>query len=157
MEELRVPTVATAVRINYFDERELEGKIFLPAMAATHTGPTTPQDWMNKGTPFFPFLPAGAAKTLILNKRYVVVLTILQDPIGQHETTGVERKVALECGALQLQGAVMIDMPSEQSRLLDWINRPESFLALKEGDTVHLVQKNRITRLSEIVEEKRVD
>ena len=38
--ELRVPTVALAAEIRYFDERALNGRIFLPALAQNHGGPT---------------------------------------------------------------------------------------------------------------------
>ena len=158
MEELRVPTVPLPVVIRYFDERRLEGKVFLPSMAQTHTGPPRPEEWLNKGVQFFPFLPEGEKRAVILNKRYVVTLTIAApEQEGEGPQTGIERRIKVECGGLALEGSVLIDMPTEQSRLFDWINRPEKFLTIRQGDQIHLVQKSRITRLAEVMEEPRVD
>ncbi|HXI11652.1 MAG TPA: hypothetical protein VNM92_03290 [Thermoanaerobaculia bacterium] len=157
MEELRVPTLTLPVSISYFDEKKLKGEVFLPAMAATHEGPTRPEEWLNYGNPFFPFVPEGQSRAVILNKRYVIVLTVALDSFSAVGLTGVERRVSLECGSLSLSGAVLIDMPASQSRLADWINRPDRFLLLKGDSEVHLVQKSRITRLSEIREEQRVN
>jgi hypothetical protein len=61
--------------------------------------------------------------------------------------------VRVECGTLLFEGIVHIDMPDHLSRLQDWANRPEPFLAVIEGDRRHIVQKNRITFLSEIAED----
>ena len=101
---------------------------------------------------FFPCLEAGIIKPVILNKRYVIVLsaTKWEDETERLEEIGVARKVLVECGKLQLAGAVHINMPEEQSRLLDWVNRPEPFLLLREGQLWHIVQKSRITTLQEL-------
>lgn len=158
MEELRVPTVPLAVVIRYFDERRLEGKVFLPSMAQTHAGPPRAEEWLNKGVQFFPFVPKGEPRAVILNKRYVVMLTIAA-PKEQVEAlqAGTERRIKIECGGLALEGSILIDMPTEHSRLFDWINRPEKFLTIRQGDEIHLVQKSRITMLAELMEEPRVD
>ena len=44
-------------------------------------------------------------------------------------------------------------MPEANRRVLDYLNRPEAFLTLREGDRHHLVRKARITRVVEIREE----
>lgn len=147
---LRVPTRALEVDIHYFDERPMSGRIFLPATAQRHGGPMRPEEWMNQPALFFPFLPRDGAGTIILNKRYVVVLTL---PAGQSEQespwVGIRRGAAIECGSLKLTGIVLIDMPETQSRLLDFINQPTQFLTLLDGGKHHLVQKRRITSISE--------
>ena len=157
MDELRVPTLKLSVSIGYFDEERLKGDVFLPAMAANHDGPTRPEEWLNHENPFFPFVPDGESGAVILNKRYVIVLSVPLGAFSGVGLTGIERKVSLECGRLKMKGSVLIDMPASQSRLADWINRPDRFLVLRDETDVHLVQKSRITRLSEIREEKRVD
>ena len=61
----------------------------------------------------------------------------------------VHRQVALECGAMRLQGKVTLDMPTEKRRVLDFLNRSEPFLSLIDGDRQHLVRRAAITRVFE--------
>jgi len=152
MEQLRVPTVPFDVEIRYFDERPLIGRIFVPALAAHHDGPMRPEEFLNQSTLFFPFLPEEGTSAVMLNKRYVVVLTVVVVADDADEV-GLARDVMVECGTLRLRGRVHIDMPEHHSRLQDWANRPEPFLVVYEGDRRHIIQKNRITFLSEVREE----
>ena len=59
------------------------------------------------------------------------------------------KRVRVECGALRVEGDVLVDMPVNQSRILDVLNRPGAFLNVREGDRHHLVRKAGITRVSE--------
>ena len=151
MDEFRVPTLALEVELRYFDERPLVGKVFIPDQARQHEGPMRAEEWMNQATGFFPFVPDGERRARILNKRYVVVLTVDHD--GDEEEFGIPRRVVVECGTLRLEGIIYVEMPEHASRLLDWANRPEPFLVVHEGGKRHIVQKNRITLLSEVLED----
>jgi len=51
--------------------------------------------------------------------------------------------------ALRLSGDVLVDMPANNSRILDLLNRPGAFLNVREGERHHLVRKSGITRVSE--------
>jgi hypothetical protein len=139
---LRVPTVTLAAEIRYFDERPMRGQIYLPAAAQRHGGPMLPDEWMNQTTAFFPFQPdEGAA--IILNKRYVVVLTVGLESLPfamDDETAARPKRVAIRCGSLELTGHIFVAAPETQSRVHD-------------GDRRHLIQKNRITTITEIAED----
>lgn len=152
METLRVPMLPLAVELRYFDERLMKGQIFLPPQSNRHDGPMRPDEWLNQSTRFFPFLADGTLDPVILNKRYVVVLTATRwvDVAEEIEEIGVARKVLVECGKLRLAGIVNINLPEEQSRLLDWVNLPEAFLLVHEGPLWHIIQKNRITSFQEL-------
>ncbi|MGN6184410.1 MAG: hypothetical protein ACTHQM_12235 [Thermoanaerobaculia bacterium] len=150
MEHLRVPTVAFDVEIRYFDERPLRGRIFVPARAAHHDGPMRPEEFLNQSTLFIPFLEDDRDGVTLLNKRYIVVLTVKVP--DDHSEIGIARAVRVECGTLQLAGVVHIDMPEHLSRLQDWANQSDPFLVVYEGDRRHIIQKNRITFLSEVTE-----
>ena len=152
MEQLRVPTVSFDVEIRYFDERPLVGRIFVPARAALHDGPMRPEEFLNQTTLFFPFIAVGSDAVTFLNKRYIVVLTV-KTPLEEESPIGIARRVLVECGTVRLSGIVYIDMPEHQSRLQDWANRLEPFLVVIEGDRRHIIQKNRITFLSEVRED----
>ena len=46
-------------------------------------------------------------------------------------------------------GVLVIDMPEGHQRVLDYLNRPDPFLIVRDGDRQHLVRKQRITRVVE--------
>ena len=153
---LRLPTLPLAAEIRYFDERPMTGRIFLPAAAAHHDGPMRPDEWMNQTTLFFPFQHEEGGRPVILNKRYVVVLTIALEGlsfVGNDEEAIVPTRVRVQCGTLEMTGDLYIAAPETQRRLLDFANRNEAFLSLHDGQRRHLIQKNRITMITEIGEE----
>jgi len=154
--DLRVPTVAMAAEVSCADGRQFPGRIFLPATASGHVGVMRAEEWMNEPQDFFPLLPDGARSPIILNKREVLVVTVpasADHDVVLEETHTPERRVAVECGGLRLEGTIVIDMPEAHSRVLDYFNRPGAFLTLRREDRHHLVCKARITCVLEIREE----
>jgi hypothetical protein len=106
---------------------------------------------MNDPAAFFPFLPDGEGRPVILNKAQVAVVTMAASA-DHDEATDLAlpvRPVRVECGALWLEGEVVVDAPVSQSRVLDLLNRPGAFLNVREGGRHHLVRKAGITRVSE--------
>ena len=155
MGELRVPTVAFPAEAVCADGRTFVGRIFVPAAASRHAGAMRAEEWMNEGSSFFPLLPDDSATSVLLNKQELLVLSVSAAADRSEvpeEAEALVRRVALECGGRRLEGALVIDMPSTQSRVLDYLNRPEPFLTLREGDRHHLVRKSRITRVVELPE-----
>jgi hypothetical protein len=147
-----VPRLLRSAEVRCADGRVLRGRVFLPASAQSHPGAMRADEWMNDPAPFFPFLPDGEGTPIILNKQQIVVVTVpaAADRDDALDQVGVKvRRVHLECGAVRLQGEVLIDMPATSSRVLDLLNRPGAFLTLREGERHHLVRKSRITRVSE--------
>lgn len=153
-DELRVPTVPLAVVVTTDDGRSVAGQIFIPAAALRHAGPMRPEEWINEpALLFFPFLPEGSEAPLMLNKSHVAIMSL---PTGSPEERAsaeelcLERRVVVECGTRRLEGALRIEMPTHHSRVLDYLNQPEPFLVLCEGERHHLVQKRHITRVLEV-------
>jgi hypothetical protein len=154
--DFKVPTVALAAEVFCDDGRQFKGRIFLPASASAHAGVMRAEEWMNEPTRFFPLLPDGASSPVILNKREVLVVTVpasADRDVVLDELHVRQRQVAVECGGLRLEGTLLIDMPEANRRVLDYLNRPEAFLTLREGERHHLVCKPRITRVVEVREE----
>ena len=152
MVELRVPTVAFPAEAVCAHGRMFVGRIFVPAAASRHAGAMRAEEWMNEGNAFFPFLPDDSRTSVLLNKQEVVVLSVSAsaDVGGLAEEAEIPaRRVVVECGGRRLDGTLLIEMPPTQSRVLDYLNRPEAFLTLREGDRHHLVRKSRITRVVE--------
>jgi len=152
MAEFHVPRLLRAAEVLCADGRVLRGRVFLPASAESHAGAMRAEEWMNDAAAFFPFLPDGEGRPIILNKHQVVVVTVAA--AADHDETLEQvgppaKRVRVECGALRLEGEVLVDMPANQSRILDLLNRPGSFLNVREGERHHLVRKSGITRVSE--------
>jgi len=153
MEDLRVPTVPLSVEIRYFDERPLLGRIFIPGLSDSHEGPMRPDEWINQATTFFPFAPDDAKHAQLLNKRYVVVLTVDDAEEPEQADPSYMRRVIVECGTVRLEGQVDVAMPDNQRRVLDLMNRPDLFLTLRNGSRTHIIQKHRITSITEVMED----
>jgi hypothetical protein len=135
--------------VTCLDGRGFRGRIFVPASSSLHPGPMRAEEWMNGGGQFFPFLPDEADTPEILNKKEILVVSI-KGGDGEQEAVDIARRVVVECGSRRLEGTVLIDMPTQNSRVLDYLNRADAFLPLYEADHVHLVQKHNITRVLEV-------
>lgn len=156
MSELRVPTVVLPVEIECADGRTFAGRIFVPVAAPSHDGPTRPEEWLNDPAPFFPFVPDGKSAPVLMNKREILVLSVSVPPEPLVENGNVDSpviRVQVEAESRRLEGELVIDMPPNHLRVLDYVNRPEAFLLLREGGVRHLIQKERITRVIESREE----
>jgi hypothetical protein len=151
--EFRVPTTAFVVEILSADGRTFVGQVFVPDVAPTHRGPVRAAEWMNESAPFFPFLPADGSASVLLNRHEVLVCTVAAEAdadLDDPENAGVRRqRVIVECRDRRFEGDILIDMPSHQSRVLDYLNRAEPFLIVRDGARHHLIRKARITRVLE--------
>lgn len=152
MAELRVPTLALPAAVLDAEGYRTAGQVFLPAQAFAHSGATRPEEWINSPGNFFPFLPEGSQTAVVLNKSHIVLLMVgaPADAEEEQESVGLaRRRVSVECGSHRFEGVLMMDMPEGQRRVLDYLNRPERFLVLREGDQRLLIRKDAITRLHE--------
>jgi hypothetical protein len=151
MSELRVPTLALSAQVLCADGRSWNGRIFIPVTASRHSGPMRAEEWINEPRAFFPFLPDDADAPVFLNKEEVVALSVAAsaDPHLPDDPQAPERHLTVECGGQRLEGTVTLDLPSGQARVLDVLNRPDSFLILRDEDRHHYVLKHRITRVQE--------
>jgi len=149
---LRVPTVALDAEVLCADGRTFLGRIFVPPSASHHEGATRPEEWMNEETRFFPFLPDKAVVPIILNKNEILILSVPAVADAGDVPEGAmlaERRVAVVVGGRRILGKIVLDMPENHCRVLDYLNRGERFLTLRDGDRHHLIQKARITRVEE--------
>jgi hypothetical protein len=147
---LYVPRLLRAAEVVCADGRVLRGRVFLPAAAEAHAGAVRMAEWLEEPGSFFPFLPDGEGRPVLLSKQQLIVVTVaaaVEDEVGG--SGPVRRRVRVECGVLRLEGDVLIDMPPSHSRVLDLLNRPGEFLALRNGDHNLFVSKSRIVRVAE--------
>jgi len=153
MAEFRVPTNALPAEILSAEGQTLVGRIFLPASASRHTGATRAGEWLDEAADFFPFLPDGAARPVILNKRQILVLSVPAEAEShehdEEDEAGTKRTVKVRCGEREFEGAVLIEMPEGHSRVLDHLNRPSRFLGLLDGQRHVFIEMAHITSVQE--------
>ena len=151
--ELRVPTRALEAEVLCADGRTFRGRVFVPDVASTHRGPMRPAEWMNERASFFPFLPEKESASFLLCRSEVIAFTVSADanvdPDDPEGAGGLRRRVIVECRDRRFEGDIVIDMPSHQSRVLDYLNGADPFLIVRDGDRHHLIRKERITRVME--------
>jgi len=151
--ELRVPTTALEAEVLCADGRTFRGRVFIPDVAATHRGHMRAAEWMNDAAPFFPFLPEDGPAAFLLNRNEVIVFTVSAASDSNVDDPDVDnaprRRVIVECRDRRFEGEIVIDMPSHLSRVLDYLNRPDPFLIVRDGVRHHLIRKARITRVVE--------
>ncbi len=155
MSELKVPTVALRAEIACADGRMFAGRIFVPA-GSHHGGAMRPGEWLNEPPLFFPFLPDETDLPVLVNKDQVLVVSVptLADEVPEYEDAGsVERRVILECGDKKIEGIVVIQLPENQRRVLDYVNQAIRFVSLRDGERHHYVQKHHVTRVIEVRED----
>jgi hypothetical protein len=156
MSELRVPTTAHQATVFCADGREFEGSVFVPESSQRHGGGMRVVEMLNDASSaFFPFRPRDGQPPFLLNKREIVVMSVAaaEETMDDEAPPTAVRMVVIELEGRKVQGAALIDLPEAKSRVLDWVNRPETFLVVQDGDRHHLVQKERITRILEVREE----
>jgi hypothetical protein len=155
MSDLSVPTVQLEAEVRFVDGTTLTGTVYIPTVSAVRAGPMLPQEWINGPPLFFPLRLHHAPSAILVNKRQVLSLcvpTAQGEDDSPWESASLVLRVVAEAGTERFEGEVVIDMPEGQRRLADYLNRPEMFLLLQSGAQQHLIQKDRISRMSEVLE-----
>ena len=150
--ELRVPVAALPAVVTWLAGAPVSGRIYVPAVASRHGGPTRPDEWINEAPPFFPFLPDEAERPVLVNKGAVVALTVpawSDEPDPDEAVPAPQRAVAVECGGMTFRGLLALDLPAHQGRVLDVLNLAPTFLVVRDGESHHLVNKRHIVRVLE--------
>lgn len=149
-EDLRVPTVSMTAEVTLDDGKILTGRVFLPAMASRHPGQPRPDEWINQPSGFFPFLIDGEENALILNKATVAALSFSATPeLSVDRNMGFTAAVEVTWAGGQVEGLLLIDMPAERTRVLDYLNHTGQFIPLWTSQTYYLIRRDCITGIVE--------
>jgi hypothetical protein len=147
----RVPTRAVEAEIEIEGGRHEEVTFFLAAAAATHEGPETVGEALNRRRRFVPVRSRGTGALLLLRRSAIVTVRVGPEE-GPDFAPGVEGLtsfidfVRLELhGGEQLEGAVSTLLPPENPRMSDYFNLDDvDFAPLQVGEGVVYVNKEFI-------------
>lgn len=149
-EDLRVPTVPVTVEVLLDTAETLKGQVFLPAMASRHSGQPRPDEWVNQPTGFFPFLVEGGKSAVILNKATVAaILFPLRPEFDLEGNTGFMSSVEVTWAGRVAEGRLLINMPAERTRVLDYLNSTDQFIPVWTDNVYYLIRRDCITRIIE--------
>jgi len=131
--------------------------LFLSDFAETHGGIERPSDLLNGPALFFPAADASGAM-VFLHRDSILAVTVRAEhefagdvvvamALQSEHATSAKVEVTLEDGTA-IQGVANYLMPEGKQRLQDYLNLPDRFLVLRDGDHVRLVNKLRVIRVT---------
>ncbi|MCI0655855.1 MAG: hypothetical protein L0170_02145 [Acidobacteria bacterium] len=168
--EYRVPKREISVEITLLGQssnvlQRLSGRraerlvfhLFLSERAQMREGSERLSDLLNSPGEFLPAVEPSH-KLVLLNKDALMVLTAAAETeFPAEETTdamlaagtgsGVLAEFTLQDGT-EIRGRVGFVMPEGKRRLVDFLNLPQRFFAVREGGVVQLINKKCIVRVS---------
>jgi len=160
-DEYRVAKKEVIAEVTVAGEKPAVLTLFLAGLTRQHAGDERPSDLLNGPDIFLPAIDRKK-KLRLLRRDAVAVITVPAEyepgAAGAEADTApppshlhAEVEVFLGGGAV-VRGTVEYDMPESRSRLLDFLNREDRCLAVRQAGQVHLVNKRHIARVSEVRE-----
>ena len=144
MEVYRVPRREILVRILVDDGRTLDGTLFTAESGAGGCPEDVLAHLNDPAEDFVPLL--CGSDSFLLNKAGILWVQLTGEPaaeIAENSGSGQSVPVRLSlAGGLSIVGTLLIVMPPERSRVLDYLNASLRFLPLFGEGTVTLVQRS---------------
>ena len=130
--------------------------LFLAESAANHLGPERPSDLLTTAR-FIPvvlddggfsFLQVGAIQMLSVPAESEVGESLTTEDLAAQGATTLSVEICLDDKTC-FSGSVIYLLPEAQRRLQDFLNHlPDQFVQLRDGETIHLINKDHIVRVS---------
>jgi hypothetical protein len=152
MGELTVPKQRIEVAVQLAGGLERRVSLFLAEGAPGHAGQERIGDLLEVDGEFIPAVDAAAEGMTFLRCAAILVVAAPSGPaLGAADDvtlpTEHEVDVALDDGRV-LHGVLSYALPTDRSRLVDYLNQPARFLPLLRDGEVLFVNKNHVTRIS---------
>ncbi len=152
MDLFRVPRREAPVRLLLDDGRVLDAGFFT-ALTGPDGLPGRVVDRLNDPTEEFVALRSSLERFLV-NKSGIVTVRVEGDPeeiLGIEAGTGRHVPVRLSlAGGTALVGRLVVVMPADRSRVIDYLNAIPRFFPLVGEGTVTLVQKNFVVSVRDL-------
>ena len=146
----QVPKHSVPVTLTLAWQQPRRVSLFLAEKAARHTGTEYPSDVLNGDDEFVAALGSDS-EILVFHRDAVVVLTVDADQEeewmgasdGVDTITELEVDMLMEDGT-RVGGEVAFCRPEGQRRIQDYLNTADRFVALKDDDVIHLLNRRKI-------------
>ena len=151
-----VPKRQVPAEVHLAGQPHARVRLFLNERAEAHSGAERPSDLLNGPARFLPVLDAQD-KVVLLNSEALMAVTVAvehefggeaprAEDLAPDQATHARVAVVLQDGTA-LRGTVAYLMPEAHSRLQDFLNDVDRFVALREERVAHLINKRSITRV----------
>ncbi len=136
-------------------DRSVRGDIHLQPVARLHGGPETPADLLNRNENFFALMVDGE-QPLFVAKAQVLYLAFpagsaIDDPDRASAARRIELEIELADGS-RLEGVVMIELPPDRLRALDFLNAAPDFFPLWTPELVRIVNRHHVRAASPVAD-----
>src|SRR5918992_1413481 len=149
MHEFRIEKDRCSVTLSLVSGETIAGTMFVQHADQSDPRRETARDVLNSSERFFP-VETTSGTLLVAKDRVVDVLTELPDD-GDELRRASARSARLEivlCGGVVRSGLVLLELPTGQPRLLDYLNRlSDRFLVLYATEGTRLVNRALIERV----------
>jgi hypothetical protein len=150
MHELRIAKDRCSVRLSLVSGETITGEMFVQHAEETDARRESARDVLNGPERFFP-VETVEGETLLVAKDCVIDV-LSETPIDGDELRRASARSArldiLLAGGVVRSGLVLLELPTGQPRLLDYLNRlSERFLVLYAAEGTRLVNRALIERV----------
>lgn len=149
MHEFRIEKDRCSVTLSLVSGETIAGAMFVQHADESDPRRETARDVLNSSERFFP-VETTSGTLLVAKDRVVDVLAELPDD-GDELRRASARSARLEivlCGGVVRSGRVLLELPTGQPRLLDYLNRlSDRFLVLYATEGTRLVNRALIERV----------
>jgi hypothetical protein len=156
--KFRVPKDRADAVLTLSSGESMRGCVFLAGGSAHHTGPERVGELLNAESGFFPFevQDAGSVRTVLVNRRHVVMVALADNESSRDPGYDVARRQpasVLMSSGRRVVGAVRVHKPEGRDRLSDWSRQPEDFRYVETADATYIVNMGHVVEVSEVHEE----
>jgi hypothetical protein len=150
MHEFRIEKDRCSVMVSLASGETIAGAMFVQHAEESDSRRESARDVLNSAERFFPIETADGETLLVAKDRVVDVLAELpgdDDELRRASARSARLDIVL-CGGVVRRGLVMLELPSDQPRLLDYLNRlSERFLVLYGAEGTRLINRALIERV----------
>lgn len=147
MRELAVERRTAEVAIRFPGQEVVRGQLFLALMAKGHAGPETVLDLMNEPEPFFVLRVEGQPPVRMINKERIVEVEVSDQPEEEQPLAKEEEMSLMFQDGFSLTGRARVELPPTKSRLIDFLNNSERFFELRDGSSLHIINRKHISHV----------
>ena len=151
-----IPKRKVPVKLHLLDEVEPRNvEFFLADGAAGYQLPERPSDLLRDAEPFFAvseganrfLVRRGSVRVASVSVEHELVGELTVEDLAGDSAQRAEVVVSL-VGGLVLRGTSFFILPEGKRRMLDFLNLPETFFALRDGESIHLVNKVHVLHVA---------
>ncbi|MGH7703708.1 MAG: hypothetical protein ACREMO_11475 [Gemmatimonadales bacterium] len=140
-------TQRIAANVTLAEGMTIQGDVHVQILAATHDGPETPLEMLNRPDQFFA-MTLGSGEVIFVAKAQVsVVACRVEVTRTDPQRASAARHTGLHVmmrGGGELRGFATVELPPTKGRALDYLNAPEPFFSIVTQDFTLFIHRAHV-------------